>query len=285
MKTFDELERQLDALEREQFERLRAHFHWAPELRECISGTVQFFALDRHRGSGPLPVICALGINYTQGPKTNSGQLIHYSGKRDPFVSRSTGTRRQPRFVIAAYNRNRVAWTSVAAVNPPSPLGVYGSPNALDRLRVTATDPGEIAPCHLIMTNVSPFITLHQWQEQTRRTPQACRTLVNDYSAQHLDELFALWEIRSIYGWDTARSPERSGSGRHSQSSSSAIELPNGYCAATSTPKPTSGTTEPSESRLTDSTTGISKARARPHRWRLNGTPGDALPLANAVLA
>jgi hypothetical protein len=191
MRTFDELERQLDALEQEQFERLRAHFRWAPELRECISGTVQFFALDRDRSSAALPVICAVGINYTQGPRTNAEQLMHYGGKADPYVSRSTGTRRQPRFVIAAYNRNRVAWTSIAATNPPSPLNIYGSPGALGRLGVTATDPDEIPPCHLIMTNVSPFITLHQWQDQTRRTPEACRTLVDDYSAQHLDALFA----------------------------------------------------------------------------------------------
>ncbi len=191
MKTFAQLEEELQTLEQEHFKRLRADFRWTSELRECISGTVQFFALDNaDRSVAPLPVVCAVGINYTQGPKTNAEQLLHYGGKTDPFVTRPTGTRRQPRLVIAAYNRNRTTWASAAALDPPSPLHVYGAPDALSRLGVTATDPGAIEPCHLIMTNVSPFITLNQWRDQTRRTPRACMDLINGYSVQHLDGLF-----------------------------------------------------------------------------------------------
>lgn len=191
MRTFAELENRLRELEREHFERLRAAFRWTPELRECISGMVQFFALDNSDPSpAPQPVVCAIGINYTQGPKTNGERLLHYGGTSDPIVTRPTGTRRQPRFVIAAYNRNRTMWTSAPTVSPPSPLQVYGAPNAMRRLGMTATTPDAIEPCHLIMTNVSPFITLKQWQDQTRRNPHACKSLIDDYPTQHLDGLF-----------------------------------------------------------------------------------------------
>ncbi|MGA8574336.1 MAG: hypothetical protein WB609_01455 [Candidatus Cybelea sp.] len=190
MDTFAALQNVLQALEREHFERLRSDFQWTPELAECISGAVQFFALDNgDRSPDPLPVICAVGINYTQGPKTNAQELVHYGGTV-PSVTRPTGTRRQPRFVIAAYNRNRTAWTTTPAADPPSPLRVYGSPDATGRSGMTSIAPDAIAPCHLIMTNVSPFITLMQWQEHARRTPEACKALITSYAGGHLDELF-----------------------------------------------------------------------------------------------
>lgn len=191
MNSFAVLEKELKALEQEHFERLRSQFQWTSQLAECVSGSVQFFALNSADSSSDrLPVICAVGINYTQGPKVNAQELVHYSGEAAPLVTHASGTRLQPRFVIAAYNRNRNAWTSTPAVNPQSPLGVYGAMDATKLLGMAATTPAAIVPFHLIMTNVSPFITLKPWQEQARRTPQACRTLVDCYSSRHLDAMF-----------------------------------------------------------------------------------------------
>lgn len=60
----------------------------------------------------------------------------------------------------------------------------------MNRLGITAETPDTIGPCHLIMTNVSPFVTLKPWQEQVRRTPEACDALINGYAKHHLEDLF-----------------------------------------------------------------------------------------------
>jgi hypothetical protein len=41
----------------------------------------------------------------------------------------------------------------------------------------------------LVMTNVVPFITQNEWQDQVRLTPHACEELARSQSASHLDDL------------------------------------------------------------------------------------------------
>jgi hypothetical protein len=188
--SFERLERRLLDLEQEQFERLREEVRWTQRLASCASGAVQFYSIDdEHRGEGELPVVCLVGINYTQEPKRKTEAIVHFGARTPPVVTNRTATRRQPRFVVAAYNRNRHAWTATPGIDPPSPLVTYGVPNATSRSGLTAAAVEEVGPFILMMTNVTPFITQKRWQDQVKETPEACAALANDKQT-HLDALF-----------------------------------------------------------------------------------------------
>ena len=185
MNIFNSLEKELLALERTHFERLRRNFEWSPELAPCISGAVQFFSIDdTYRNGAELPVVCLVGVNYTQEKKRDTRELVHYSGATPPTVSNRTPTRRQPQFVIAAYNRNRLSWATMTASDPPSPLNVYGAERATQQSGLTGTAPEEVAPFILMMTNTSPFITQKAWQDQATNTLGACESLLRQLSAE-----------------------------------------------------------------------------------------------------
>jgi hypothetical protein len=105
----------------------------------------------------PLPVICAVGINYTQNGRCSMDGLFRYE-EPTAGVVRSTASSAAVVSVVAAYQRNRNAWTSRKAVDPESPVGFYGSPDATSRI-------GPIAKgCFiLVITNICPFITMTEW--------------------------------------------------------------------------------------------------------------------------
>lgn len=69
MITFPEIADELTILERRQFERIHCSFRWPEDLKPNIRGSIQCYAVDKSQKNVPgerLPVICAVGINYTQ---------------------------------------------------------------------------------------------------------------------------------------------------------------------------------------------------------------------------
>ena len=193
MNTFQILENELARLEQRHFDRLRAEFRPTAQLLSCINGQVQFFALDKYQSNllEPLSVVCAVGVNYTQG-QPYSGELVHFSASRPSLVVRSTQSRSATGFVIAAYNRNKTAWTTVPALQPPSPMCFYGSNEATTRAGLTSLDAGELTDRFiLIITNIFPFITQKKWKDQAGSTHEACEDLIRSYPSEtHLDDLF-----------------------------------------------------------------------------------------------
>jgi hypothetical protein len=195
MDTFQNIHRELSILELRNMKRLRRSFSWTPEIATCLSGSAQFFAVDNyHRESiERLPLICAVGINYTQERRGSTSQLVHYLPPDDASViDNNAGSRRAIGYVLAAYNRNRAAWETKTPSVLTSPLGFYGSKNVTEPIGLTSSDPKAIKDHFiLVMTNVLPFITQDKWQDQVRRTPNACERLVRLSSAGHLDDLLS----------------------------------------------------------------------------------------------
>ncbi len=182
MDTFRDIEALLSGLERQSFDGLCARFRGLDKLRTHITGAIQFFAVDTTKQAPMtkgLPVVCTVGVNYTQGGRTED-QLFCYD-KRG--VARGTQSIPSVRAVIAAYNRNKTTWEKKPALNPESPLGVYG---ASDATRKTA---GFRDGFILIMTNICPFITVKSWQKQPAAISER---LLAESGSGHLDELFEI---------------------------------------------------------------------------------------------
>lgn len=174
-------------------------------MRDCITGGVQFGALDRTHRDAPrgLPVVVAIGINYTQGGIESAGDLVPYQSSKDkPGTIRGTGSYHAAVAAIAAFQRNRTAWLTASSLGPcTSPRGTFVS----NADAANAVTDGFI----LLMTNLSPFITKLKWQEQIKKTPVACRYILDTWpNRRYLDDLFcaigtsaALWiGHSSIYG-------------------------------------------------------------------------------------
>jgi hypothetical protein len=194
MDTFEHVEQALAILERRNVEHVRRSFYWSPERATCLSGSAQFFSVDKHHRASTerLPVICAVGINYTQEQWRDTSQLVHYLAPDDSsVVDNNAGSRRAVGYVLAAYNRNRVAWESQTPRLLKSPLAFYGSKNVTGPIGLTSHDAQELKDRFiLVMTNVLPFITQDEWQDQVRRTPGACEALAREYKPSHLDDLW-----------------------------------------------------------------------------------------------
>ncbi|HEY6487352.1 MAG TPA: hypothetical protein VIX83_13300 [Candidatus Cybelea sp.] len=137
----------------------------------------------------------AIGINNTQGGVESAGELVPCQSSKDkPGTIRGTGSYHAAVAAIAAFQRNRTAWLTASSLGPcKSPQGTFVSnADAADAI----TD-GFI----LLMTNLSPFITKLKWQEQIKKTPVACRYILDTWpNGRYLDDLFravgtstALW--------------------------------------------------------------------------------------------
>jgi hypothetical protein len=193
--TFQGVAAQLEQLERAHFERLEAEFIWSDSMRSCITGAVQFGVVDAYqrKSSAPLPVICAVGVNYTQDRAADGTPGLTRYCTRDghPSVIDSTGSRHAVAHVLAAYNRNEAAWIDPPAMTPPSPVGAYGSPNATARAGLTGTNAAELSNAFiLVMTNVCPFISVAAWNA-LRKDAHATRDelAARPSSAAYLDDL------------------------------------------------------------------------------------------------
>jgi hypothetical protein len=205
MDVFSSASKTVAELEKNHLSQLNAAFAWTDGLRDCITGGVQFGALDRtHRNSlRGFPIVVAIGINYTQGGIESTGELVPYQSSKDkPGTIRGTGSYHAAVAAIAAFHRNRTAWLTAASLGPcKSPRGMFAS-------NAEAAD-GVTDGFILLMTNLSPFITKLKWQEQIKKTPAACRYILDTWpNRQYLDDLFcgigtstALWiGHSSIYG-------------------------------------------------------------------------------------
>lgn len=112
---------------------------------------VQYFACRKRANDPDLPVVVDVGINYTQGTQTIPDQTALPSALRPavednvPIIAEQT--------CIRHCNSNRAAWAKSKLVGPKTNLIPLIAPNG-------------IADFHLVMTNLSPWITTHSWESQ-----------------------------------------------------------------------------------------------------------------------
>jgi hypothetical protein len=173
----------LAALERREFASLRKSFRLTPELADYVRGSVQFYAVDKPRNSpsSSLPVICAIGINYTQDGRCAT-ELFPYD-QGGVGVVRATPSTAAVISVISAFRRNSEAWVSRPASDPPSPMRFYGSPDATKRVGAIAK-----GTFILILTNVCPLITMAEWKKQPTHISERLMRECAPY--RHLDNLY-----------------------------------------------------------------------------------------------
>lgn len=193
METFQNVKATLEELEHSSFTRLKKRFVASDGIGDCINGAIQFFALDPGKQivKDRMPIVCTVGINYTQERRPFTGELRPLLLSSPSGVVDNTRCSEATSYVIAAYNRNASVWTNRPGVDPPSPRKVYAAPNATARSGLLNFRSTELEGRFiLIMTNVSPFITQEKWQDQVKRTPSACENIVGDLS--HLHSLYGL---------------------------------------------------------------------------------------------
>jgi hypothetical protein len=188
MDTYQNVHRTLLDLER-QFFPAAAVALAAPS--ECVTGGIQFAALDscHCQSQRMLPVVCVLGINYTQEARTAASFYCYTGGIGSGIIKVDaglTGCRKAVADLVKAYNRNVEAWLSTGLVRfDPSvgEVGPFGSPSA------TA---GISEDFILVMTNRSPFITGLKWQEQVAATSRECDALLNAWpNNEYLNDLYS----------------------------------------------------------------------------------------------
>jgi hypothetical protein len=195
LETFDSLQEKLLALERQYSNGLRERFACTHQLESCITGQVQFGAIDpRHKMKRErLPVVVIIGINYTQKNLVYR-ELSHYLGNfNNPIVTATDlGCVTPTALVLAAYNRNPRNWEAPEQqLYDDCEILPYAAPNATRRSRLRNTD-GRLLKdkFHLIVANFCPFITKLMWQDQVSVTPDGCTVLLKDWSSDnYLDGL------------------------------------------------------------------------------------------------
>jgi hypothetical protein len=196
MDKFSRLARHLAELEQSYFERLRDTFAWTEGLRSCITGAVQFAAIDTlHRQSNAtLPVVCAVGVNYTQGGiESTDGIIRFHTPAQKPSVELNTSSRKAVALAISAYNRNAGAWVNpIPSIRPSSPVNAYASAGATRDSGLTSEIAADLNDGFiLVMTNVCPFISRFEWKKQIRKTAVECLAIVNEWPRdQYLEDLY-----------------------------------------------------------------------------------------------
>src|SRR5258708_5133911 len=171
MQTYQKVHADLLALETQYFALAKVQY-LTPNA--CATGAIQFAAIDTlfARDPKPKPVVCVVGINYTQQPK-RSLACFHYLGGVAglPKVEQSdTGSRNAVAHLIAAYNRNTADWTASSGKGAfyPNEIGPFGSASATPR-RLGSHDFLEVKDEFILaMTNRCPCITALKWEEQIR---------------------------------------------------------------------------------------------------------------------
>jgi hypothetical protein len=175
----------LSQLERKAFDAIRRSFRWPSDVAPFIRGSIQCFAVDKPKAAPDsiLPVVCAVGVNYTQNGRCSTELFPYEEGGAG--VIRATASMSSVISVVSAYERNRDTWVSRKAIKPESPLEFYGSAHA-----TTKTGPLTKGAFILIMTNVCPFITMREWAKQPRYVSE--RLLQECSTYKHLDDLYDL---------------------------------------------------------------------------------------------
>jgi hypothetical protein len=132
-----------------------------PNPNNCYTGGIQFAAVDTLGGRDPehlLPVVCVVGINYTQDPKV-SPAFFPYLGKTSglPRVAQTdAGSRNTIAQLIAAYNRNTAAWNANSPNGHfyPNECGPFGAVAASAKTGLVSHDCNSLKDKFiLVMTN------------------------------------------------------------------------------------------------------------------------------------
>ncbi|RYD85658.1 MAG: hypothetical protein EOP84_01760 [Verrucomicrobiaceae bacterium] len=117
---------------------------------------VQYFALSRATRdiTEPLPIVVTVGINYTQDPSTIPDQTPQHSKilMFEPRVEDSIQRTGAEETVIQSFNSRRNEWVKACLASPR-----LGTP----LLKVQAKT--SLEAFHLVMTNLSPWITTVPW--------------------------------------------------------------------------------------------------------------------------
>lgn len=188
MQTHKEIRKALLKLEEIHFQQISDSFQGDPKLGDCITGGVQFAALDDSvsKSGQIMPVIGTFGINYSreEEPATT---LFPYIGKLGgPAVEQNTGCTGAVANMLGAYNRNTGVWTE--STNP----NAGGAKGATERARLQSTD-AEAVKGHFIMfmINRTSFITKFDWQDQVKLDRAGCEDLLKKWpNDEYLDKVF-----------------------------------------------------------------------------------------------
>jgi hypothetical protein len=219
MDTFLNLYRYISKFERHYFSSVSRIFASTSQLPCITNGAVQFAALDDFHKKNPrreLPVVCTIGINYTQSPATNiSLSLFSYLRLKDGAPGMLTSLPRERyacAVACAAYNRNLSNWIRPLQTQPDGLWRTHGSRDATRYLSSLGTTANAVGTDFiLLMTNLSPFITTAQWSDHAKASPWACRALLGTWPSHlHVNRLLRFLSKRvdlwlghsSIYGTD-----------------------------------------------------------------------------------
>jgi hypothetical protein len=226
MNTWRAVEAKLLDLEVSHFGLLVSRYAPSAALEVVLTDYAQFGAIDKDgHEAGSLPVVCAVGINYTQDSKSKPiGKLkpLLRNGDKATVVDNLTTTRRGVVDVMAAHSRNREAWAETTAIVWPRGSyrpenGIFASNEATVLAGLLSPETSINGPFIFVMTNFCPLITQSQWSETVRKYPQLATELLRDYNADdYLDNLVRslghsvdLWIGHSaIRGEDFATNPE-----------------------------------------------------------------------------
>lgn len=179
METYAVVQRKLLDLERDHYPIARTRFV-APD--RCVTGGIQFAALDTHHKNtaDKLPVVCVMGINYTNDPTCSYRFFSSLGRSTGPTVESGTQSRNAVVSIVAAHKRNFGAWRR----------GIPFFNNRALASVTAASDRPVGQRFLLIMTNRCPFITALKWQEQVRKTPMLCCSTLSRYpNTDYFDNL------------------------------------------------------------------------------------------------
>jgi hypothetical protein len=232
METYQIVHDTLLDLENQYFKLARYH----PAISNpCTNGGIQFAAIDtRHRpkpgekeDQKPLPVVCVVGINYTQEPLPSTGMpppFSYLSRSAVPRVAEPTGSRSKVAQLIAAYNRNTAYWTASTAKKGavyPNESGPFGAKSATVKSGLTSAGSPKRKFTDLkdefilVMTNRCPFITQLKWEDQIRKNRPLCDALLRGWpNHSYMNDLYcrlshsvdlwighsAIWTHGPLYG-------------------------------------------------------------------------------------
>jgi hypothetical protein len=188
MQTYEEIKKSLLKLEEIHFQEVSESYRGDPKLGDCITGGVQFAALDElvSKSQQKLPVVATFGINYSQ-KEDSAASLFPYIGTQiGPAVEESTGCSGAVCSMIAAYNRNTDVWTK--STNP----NARGGKKATSKARLQSIEPKAINERFIMfMVNRSQFISKFYWQDQVKADMAGCLDLLRKWpNEEYLDDLF-----------------------------------------------------------------------------------------------
>jgi hypothetical protein len=188
MQNYEEIKKSLLKLEEIHFQQISESYRGDPKLGDCITGGIQFGALDNlvSTSKEKMPVIGTFGINYSQKEDSATTLFPYIGAIGGPAVEQGTGCSGAVASMLGAYNRNTDVWTK--STNP----NARGAKDATDKACLQSTDPDAIIG-HFIMfmVNRSAFISKFAWKDQAKVDRGGCEDLLRKWpNDDYLDKLF-----------------------------------------------------------------------------------------------